>query len=65
MTVAAKTREHLVLRISELQNDIQGMSLDNGTALAIEFARIEENKKALFILNGGNIPEQKEVSNDF
>lgn len=55
MNSTAKTREYLSLRISQLQEDIKDMSLDNGAALAIEYARIEENKNALRVLNGGSV----------
>lgn len=53
MNVAAKTREYLALRISELQEDKKKMSIDNGMALLIENARIQECKNALAVLNGG------------
>lgn len=65
MNSAANTREYLALRISELQSDIQAMSIDNGAALAIEFARINELKRVLFILNGGKVPQfEMEVTSD-
>jgi len=56
MNMANKTREFLVLRIAQLQKDVKEMSIDNGAALAIEYARIEENKNALSVLNGGAVP---------
>ena len=56
MSTSATTREYLALRISDLQKDIMEMSLDNGAALAIEYARIEECKNVLRVLNGGSIP---------
>lgn len=63
MSTAATTREYLALRISELQNDVKLMSPNNGAALLIEHARIDENKRTLRVLNGGTVPAKKEVSN--
>lgn len=56
MANSSALREYLVFRIADLQREVQEMSLDNGAALAIEFARIEENKNALAVLNGGKVP---------
>lgn len=65
MSMAAKAREYVVLRISELQNDKKQMSIENGTALLIENARIAELKNVLLVLNGGAPVEfGKEVPNE-
>lgn len=64
MSVTAKTREYLALRISEIQEDKKQMSVDNGAALLIENARIAELKNVLTVLNGGTPVEfGKEASN--
>lgn len=64
MSVSSTTREYLTLRILELKRDVSLMSLENGAALLIEKARIEECKNALTVLNGGKVPAfDKEVPN--